>query len=652
MLKVQQFAPPPHAWSGVRRWVSVDDRAARLCALAVFLILVIFGVTTSSIGIADLRQDPANPLGWQWGEPRSIRSDEIHAFSAIVISILATQGAPSLSPLAARADLVHRFPTDGFFEYFVFFDSTMLRAAGVIPEHMLFAAHWWLPSLILLLALPTWFHQLGRSRRFGWFAAILIILSPSTAWWSMMPVALIAYTLAGSTLMIAAYQRYLKGERVLPSAMAVTGGILIAGLPTFYVPWSLLLGLPVLVGSTLWILTRDGEWPARLKAIAVTGATAVVFGGMTLLENRDGLQALMGTVYPGARRVQSDPLPFGRILGAPALGPLQFDEPVGINASELSSSFTVFFAWVFVLVLVARWKGGARANIVEWTLAGWSALWIAWVVLDLGKRSQEIPLLNLVTPPRATQVVGVLAVVLVGLVLSRWSPPSSWRIPIMAGAICGLLTGYAASLLKDGDLPSISTGLVVLVSLATGAAVALVTRFPQQRWPLVLMVVLAALPVAQANPFIAGLGDLRASGTARALAGEAPTVRGEGKLWAADTPALNTLLLANGVPSLSGLQRSGPNTEAWQRLDPRLSDANKWNRGGGYVFFSWAPGQPMSMETNDFDAVGVKVDPCELRKAWANLDRIISSRPLEAGCLSLDRELQWQGRPAYVYALS
>jgi hypothetical protein len=57
------------------------------------------------------------------------------------------------------------------------------------------------------------------------------------------------------------------------------------------------------------------------------------------------------------------------------------------------------------------------------------------------------------------------------------------------------------------------------------------------------------------------------------------------------------------------------------------------------------------METNDFDAVGVKVDPCELRKAWPNLDRIISSRPLEGGCLSLDRELQWQGRQAYVYAL-
>jgi hypothetical protein len=233
--------PAARATGRFTQWVCVNDRAARVITILVFAVLVLLGITTSSIGISELRQDPANPLGWQFGNSRPIRSDEIHAYSAIVISILATHGAPSLSPLAARADLIHRFPTDGFFEQFVFFDSTMLRASVIVPESMLFAAHWWLPSLILLLALPTWFHQLGRSRRYGWLAAILIVLSPSSAWWSLMPVALIAYTVGGSVLMIAAFQRFGRGQRVLPVAMGVVGGILIAGLPTFYAPWSLML---------------------------------------------------------------------------------------------------------------------------------------------------------------------------------------------------------------------------------------------------------------------------------------------------------------------------------------------------------------------------------------------------------------------------
>lgn len=645
--------PTPVAETGRRfhRWVCVNDRAARLLTVLGFVVLVLFGITTSNVGISDLRQDPANPLGWQFGKSRPIRSDEIHAFSAIVISILATHGAPSLSPLAARADLVHRFPTDGFFEQFVFFDSTMLRAAAVIPDHMLFAAHWWLPSLILLLAMPTWFHQLGRSRRFGWFAAILIVLSPSSAWWSLMPVALIAYTLGGCVLMIAAFQRFQKGQRLAPVAMAVLGGILIAGLPSFYAPWSLLLGLPVLIASTAWILLRGGGWAPRLKSILITGGTAVVFGVGTLLENRDGLQALFNTVYPGSRRVESDPQPLGRLLGAPALGPLQYSEPVGINASELSSSFTVFFVWILVLLLAAQWRLTFRDNIVEWTFGTWSALWIVWITLDLGPMSQKFPLLNLVTPPRAGQVVGVLAVILLGLLLSRWSPPASWRVPLVAGAACTLATGYAASLLKAADLPSLTTALILLVSAAVGVAVAAVTKYPRRLWPLALCIVLAALPVARANPVLAGLGDLRASDTAKAVAAQAPAARAGGKLWAADTPALNTLLLTNGMPSLSGLQRSGPDVAAWQKLDPESAFANKWNRGGGYIFFAWTPGHPTNYVTNDFDAVGVSIDPCTLKSAWQNLDKIVSSLPLEAACLTLDAELQWEGKPAYVYAV-
>jgi hypothetical protein len=123
---------------------------------------------------------------------------------------------------------------------------------------------------------------------------------------------------------------------------------------------------------------------------------------------------------------------------------------------------------------------------------------------------------------------------------------------------------------------------------------------------------------------LVGLGDLRASDTAKAIAAQAPAARAEGKLWAADTGALNSLLMANGMPSLSGLQRSGPDVAAWQKLDPESTFASKWNRGGGYIFFSWAPGQPTSFWTNDFDAVGVSVDPCKLKSAWPNLDKIVS----------------------------
>ncbi len=38
------------------------------------------------------------------------------------------------------------------------------------------------------------------------------------------------------------------------------------------------LGLPLLVATTLWVLTRPGSWAPRLLTTGIAGGTAVVFG--------------------------------------------------------------------------------------------------------------------------------------------------------------------------------------------------------------------------------------------------------------------------------------------------------------------------------------------------------------------------------------
>ena len=634
------------------RWVSVSDRLARIAVVAVYALLVITGATTSSIGVDELRQDPARPEGHQIGSSSLIRSDEYNAFSPIVISIMATGATPTTSYLAAPADVVHRYPSGGFFETFVYFDSTMLRSAAILPDEMVFAAHWWLPALLLFLFLPKWFEQLGASRKMGWLAAFLIALSPAASWWTMMPIQLIAYTVAGSSLLLSAYNGFKSGRWMAPLIYSLVGGILLAGIPSFYIPWSLVLGLPVLAATALWILSRKENWGLKLKALGFTAGVALIFGVGTLLENRAGMNALLNTVYPGSRRSTGEAQPFGFLFGAPTLSELKDAVPVGSNQSEMSTAFTVTFIWALLVWLgissMSRW----RDNVVPGVLAFSGGLWLIWCFFNFGPAGSQIPLLNYVQPARAAQVCGILGTLLVAILLSRLPQKLGWRLPIAAALTTGAVTAYAGSQLQLTYLPSMSRKEIFLAGAAVALVVLVVTRFPKSIYSVGLAAALAAIPVYGSNPLLFGLGDLRTSSTATYFYSQGQASRDAGTLWATDRSAVDTLLLANGVPSLTGVQRSGPDQDKWAILDPEHRFANDWNRGGGFIQFAWTPGAPKSFSNNGGDRTIVHIDPCDLKQAFPALTHITASGELSASCLRLEQDLIWSGQKTLVYRVS
>ncbi len=637
---------------GIGTWLRTRDHWATSLMLLFFGGLTLAGATTSSIGIGFLRQDPSKPLDHQLWQSQVIRSDEYNAFSPIDLSIMSTGGAPTLSPLGEPADVVHRFASGGFFETVVFFDSTLLRAARFLPDAMVFAAHWWLPLVFLFLFLPKWFAQVGASRRMGWLAALLIALSPCVAWWSLQPVQLMAYTLAGSSLMISSYERFGRGQRLRAIVWAALGGILIAGIPAAYVPWSLMLGVPILTASAAWLLSRRTSVASRLKPLLLTAAVALLFGVGTLLENLESLRSTLDTVYPGVRRSGSMAEPLEFLFGAPGLGRLQDTAPVLANASELSTSFTVCFVWALVLVLRGRRFGPLREHVVPVTIGLFGLVWLGWTTVSSGVLGAKVPLLNLVTPDRAAEVVGILGVLLVALTMSSNRLPDGWSTPLAAGLVCGAVTVYAVSRLRMTYLPTTRITTVLVSALAVAAVVTLVTRFPRRTWPVVLTAVLAAIPVYRANPLLFGLGDLHGSTTARVMSTAGEDARSAGTLWASDFGEFDVLMLANGVPSLSGLQRAGPDRSEWAKLDPTHQYETAWNRAGGYVSFGFAEGLPIQVTSNGLDGIIVRADPCNLKARMPSLAHVATRQQLTGSCLRPRGTLTWSGASVNLYDVS
>lgn len=634
-------------------WLARDDRWATIVMVLAFGVLVVLGVTTSSLGISYLAQDPENPLARVLGEPQKIRSDEFNIWSPVWLSIMNTGSIPTLSPLGVPGNLAHRYPSGGFFETIVFFPALLLRAGVFLPQEMMFAAMWWLPSILLFLALPAWMARVTGNRRLGWLAAMLIVFSPASAWWSLGPVTAISFPLAGCTLLLIAYEAFRDGRRLVFVATVIGSGILLASIPTLYAPWALMLAVPMLFATIAWIGVQQTAWRKRVWPVVVSGVLALGLAAGTLFENRDVIAALSGTVYPGQRRSGSIAQPFSMLFGAPGYSAFGKGDPIISNASELSTAFTICAVWALVLIVAVRIEGRWFRHLPLMLVGSSTIVWLGWSTLNTGGIGELIPVLNLVPSYRAAQVVGILATITACMLLGLPLAVRPLKVAIIAAAACAAISGYAVSLLQTDAAPFMPTWLIFVSALGVGAAVFAVTLAPKSVWSIALAGALALACIATAQPVLFGLGDLHDSETAKVMRERGAEARSDGTLWVSDRLGFDTMMLANAVPSISGFQRSGPDVEQWERLDPDHEFVDSWNRGGGYVLFYFTPGEPLSISDNGFDVTHVLIDPCDLVERFPEVEHIASSSPLETlECVVPDGELQWNGAPTYLYRVT
>lgn len=616
--------------------------------LALFALATLFGATTSSIAMPQLTQDGRELTGSHFGTLQPIRSDEYNVFTPVQLSTLAGGGEPTLSPLGTDASLVLRYP-NGPFQSLVFWDTGLLRLGPWLPDAQLFAAHWWLPSLIVLLCMPTWMVLMGGRRHLGWLAGVLVVLAPSNFWWSMQPTMLIAYTLAGCTAMLAASQRFRAGQRVVPVAQCVLAGVCIAGMPSNYIMWSLLLGGGILLASAVRILTRPDK--AGLAALLLSGVLAAVLGLGVIAEGLSGLRSVTETIYPGQRRSSAAPVGTELLFGAPTTSALQGEAPTSSNASELSSAYTIAlvvlpFAWLASASRLRR-----RVRLPEIVLGAWGLLWLLWCMSTIGTLGTRVPVLSSVTPERAAQAIGVVGVIALCLALSHVRQGNR-QVAAVAGALAAVLTVQAGALLRQNALPTMDLKVLWGAALLTGLVVALLIASPRRWYPGGLAAACAVLVVLHASPLQFGLGDLRESTTAQSLSEAGDIARSNGTYWASDIGPFDTVMLANGVPSLSGFQRSGPRADQWERIDPEGNFERAWNRGGGYSAWHWEEGAATRVESDGYDLISTTIDPCTAASAFPELSTIASSKPLEASsCLAGAGSLRWNGQDVHIYTV-
>ena len=557
----------------------------------------------------------------------------------------------SCTPLSTLPDLIWQIPSN-VAESVVFWDGDLLRLGSVLPQQMLFAAWWWLPTLLLLLCMPPLLMRLGSTRELAWLAAVVTVAAPASAWWSLWPVRVLGFAVAGCLAMLVAADRL--GERRFARAalLGAMAGVLFSRLPTFYVPWSLTTGVPLVLATTgLLVWKPRGRWPV----VGLCGGVllgAVLLWGLMLLVDSSAVHAELNTVYPGLRRSTGALLGSDLLFGAPVLGYLQTGHvPLGTNQSELSSAYTFVAAWAGLLWLAVKRPRWDRSAVPVVVLAVSCGVLLIWCMVNLGSFGEHLPLLNRIVPARAAETVGYPAFILLTLVLGRTESRVPVRVAVAIAAVCGLLAAYGGSGVQS-VLPSMQTHYIVLASAIVALAVFAVTRWPRSPWVAAVVGVVVVAQVIKVNPLTFGLGDLRGSSAAqRAVEFRSQAIR-DGSYWVTDNEYTDALMLANGVPLLSGHQVTGPVTSEWLKLDPGHRYKTEWNRGASYLYFNWTSSQTPVITNPTPDTVEVSVDPCALASRGFKLAGVVSTVALNRPCLVRQYPFTFSGTTNYVYTLT
>lgn len=619
--------------------------------LVVYLILVLLGMTTSNIGVSALREDPSDPLGVQLGQSQEIRSDEWGTESPIWLGQLARDGAEDTSPLSVSNDFFAQIPS-GPVSAIVFFDGSALALGQWLPDEMLFAAKWCLPSLLLAIGLPVLFRQITGRLRWGYLATALILFAPATAWWSARPVNTLGFVAAGCALAIFGTRRLVQRRWMTAIAAFLAGGILLARTPTYYQPLAIVLAIPVVVATALFLLRDVGTWRQKLLGLGAIAVSGAVWTGLLFWENGDTVTAGLSTVYPGDRASTGGAVSVGMLFGATNLGWLEgLGTALTLNESEISSAFTVLLVVTLILLVASRWRGTRPHAAVTLTFVAFGLFWLSWAMVDWGSIGSAIPLVNRVPSTRAMLGVGYLAILAFCFFMAQWRPPRRITVPLVAGGAAALLSAYAGSSLQQGEMPGLATWMIWVSALVTGVVVFGLVRWPGRWWSMGVAAVAAASLTITATPVLFGLGDLRASQTASEFMTWGAQSREDGTVWASTSQNVDSLMMATGTPSLSARQQIGPDIAAWEALDPDGEYEEMWNRGGLHITFAWTESDEVTLTQPVADTIVISASPCTIAERIPSFRYAVSSEALDQSCLSEYSSFAWNGVDYTVYAV-
>ena len=607
-----------------------------------YIALIISRVSGSSMGmLSDSGQ------GLLAGANRPIRSDEYLRGTPTEVGAINFPDSPGVSLLSSPG-----FDEPGIEEFELLRPERFLIHLFLGGE-LAFAATWWVPALFVLVGVPLLLKQFKLPLSISVGLSLIVILSPSVVWWSNGMAGIIGRLSLGVALIIMASRS--SGFRIW--VLGILGSWIASGVAMDYQPWSIIASL-FFLPLVLFTVLRQRAKILPLIAGGVIGLAPLVY---FLFSKIEVFQVMSATLYPGQRRVSSGLI---NALNWSLAAPQQWSlvNPDGINYSNQSEISMGFFLFLFpALYFAYSSRSTKRAFGIREVVLGGYLLIVSWAFIQF----PELPFnpLALVSPERTLTMVTTLAPLVFGLLYANWrnehqkdlSNIDSGQRPVVdiwaniALAVLVAALTFSSAMTMEGVVLNFSTRLAVVVAILCGLFVYLIIHPRFTTWGVWSFALIAVFVGGAVNPIAQGTAPLTDNSLSRTLNG----IEGEGS-WASDGIHLDAMLIANGKPSISGQQLTGPDRTKWTVIDPQLTNEGIWNAGASFVVLSWDASLQSPEITRPFgDTILVRINPCSDSLGELDLRFILSRSELFAPCLPTGpvETVDWMGAPVYVYEL-
>ena len=607
-----------------------------------FAVLVILGVSGTSSGVFWQSFGSGSDPDLLAGTPRAIRSDEWLVQSGWILS-QAAQGFPAVNqalPGGMDATVQNDLPSWDWSSLF----RPHVWGFLLFPLEQGMAVRWWGPAAAALVATHAFVVTvLPRRPVTAAVLATALLFSPVLQWW-FLPTTLwpVAWAFTTCTAVIWC----LRGRRRSPRIAwaAASGYLMVTMAMSIYVPYMVpaaYVVLFVVAGAVVQALRSGADRRALVRrAVPVVLAVLAAVGVLVawVLTRLPTVEAVLGTVYPGARLEPTGNLDFERGVRT-ASGPfqqaLQAASPgvLGLNAPESAAPLLVGTALLVILawIVVRDRRAGRRADMDVVAVLAVHVVFFAFLVVPGWDGLAHVLLLDRTTADRlrlGLDLLNVVAFVRLVARLDRDRLRAPFGVGLLGAAVLLLPTSVAWATFHFASKEMIEgTRWWIAVSALLCAAVVAVAR--RHVTPAAVCVLAASLLVgAGVNPLYRGVFDLRETQAGQDVArvvDEDP----DGSWVGVGGYVTTALLLESGVEAYNGVQTYPPE-EMWRQIDPDGSDEAVWNRLAN-VF--WAPGQGEPVVTNPVrDQIQVTFDGCS-EFAHEHVDYVLSDQRLDATCL-------------------
>ena len=630
-----------------------------LAVIAGFLLLCSLQINSSSLGI--LSSSGLESTDIILGHPRAIRSDEYlrtspsligsltHAYSLNTITPLSVEGSEKSQ--RAQQSIIGRVRN-------LVSDSPFQFLHRLVPIGVAFAMDWWFNTLLLFLVLPVLFQLMRLKWGYGVATCFLIWFNPITQWWSLWPLRMISTGLLGITLALL-YARWAdshifskRSSRLQTVLTGIVVGLVLSRLLFFYQPWSIPASIALgCFGIALFLQEPISNW-MKVQFLCATFSSLVLVMAVNLAADSVQLGVAAATDYPGQRRSEGG-LAFPRWSGG--LDWVLQRRGQVINQSEIALGLLVLliFALATPLILKAIGQSPSVSRPLLLGISG-SSFFLLWATAPFPIDVWILDGFKFIPPVRGLQIVSLVGALFFGIAIATWrnnliSLKKSRPIFLGLMSICFLLVLKDSVDLRNQYFPAVGMWAVWLTTLAVILFVGL--PFIVNGSPVLLLaplLIFSGLGTMFVNPVMRGVGVFQDSDFVAAVVEASKVDNGR---WATDGLNNDSVILAAGVPQLSGQSGSGPNRDAWQKIDPGELDSQKWNRGSAYITFSWSQDSIQTISNPSPDVILVTINPCSNSLGQLGLSWVVSSQSLQNECLKMFATVNFLGAPVNIYRL-